>query len=131
LECLLDVGERPQCLFQQVADIGPHGAGAAGAVLAEIACPLGHGGDSMDVKQRLRCAHAGQDPVDLVRWCRDALAEIERLEASRFDLFFAAALQGILARSTAGNLMARKSDLVDEARRVAQLCTRDGPGEIR
>jgi hypothetical protein len=36
----------------------------------------------MDLKQQLRSAHAGLDPVDLVRWCRDALAEIERLEAA-------------------------------------------------
>jgi hypothetical protein len=52
-------------------------------------------------------------------------------DQKRFDLFFAAALQGILARSTAGDLMSGKSELVNEARRVAQLCMREGTGEIR
>lgn len=33
-----------------------------------------------NLKLRLRNAHAGLDPVDLVRWCREALADIERLE---------------------------------------------------
>lgn len=86
----------------------------------------------MDIKQRLRTSHAGLDPVDLVRWCRDALAEIERLETNyrslqgavneRHDRFFTAALQGILARSTAADLMSGKDQLVWEARRFADLC---------
>jgi hypothetical protein len=96
----------------------------------------------VDVKQRIQNVLDGkldaQGPVTLPGGLLgDALAEIERLEAShckdqkRFDFFFAAALQGILARSTAGDLMSGKSELVNEARRVAQLCMREGTGEIR
>lgn len=93
----------------------------------------------MNTKQRLRTAHAGLDPVDLVRWCREALAEIERLETNyrslqgavneRYDRFFTAALQGILARSTAADLMGGKAQLVMEARRIADICVPAPPGE--
>lgn len=88
----------------------------------------------MDIKQRLRTAHAGLDPVDLVRWCREGLAEIERLETKcrneRHDRFFNAALQGILARSTAADLMSGKDQLVREARRIADICVlAPPPGE--
>ena len=47
----------------------------------------------------------------------------------RFDRFFAAALQGLLARSTATNLMSGPADFVREARAVAVLCVQAQPGE--
>lgn len=36
----------------------------------------------MDIKQRLQFTHAGMDPSVLVQLCREARAEIERVEAS-------------------------------------------------
>ena len=90
-----------------------------------------------DIKQRLKSAHAGLDPVDLVRWCRDALAEIERLEGrgmerklnERYDRFLAAALQGILARSTAGDLMTGPAALIKQAKWIAEMCIQAQSGE--
>lgn len=59
------------------------------------------------------------------RYIRSLKAELN----DRFDRFFAAALQGILARSTAGDLMSGKAEMVNEARRVAKLCVQAQPGE--
>lgn len=56
-----------------------------------------------------------------------ALVSCDRVE--RFDLFFAAALQGILARSTSADLMLSMADRVAEARRIARLCLQAQPGE--
>lgn len=49
------------------------------------------------------------------------VAHIERNASLRFDLFFAAALQGLLARSTAADLMRGKTDLVGHAWQIALL----------
>lgn len=72
-----------------------------------------------DIKQRLKSAHAGLDPVDLVRWCRDALAEIERLEASHCKA---------VAQGRQVDALERIADRLDEIAPVIEQAYRDGWG---
>jgi hypothetical protein len=79
---------------------------------------------------------AAQDGLvsERVDVCRQAADRIDQLEQQlsrpnkqRFDLFFAAALQGILAGNSAKLEVGDKRPFVYEARLLARMCIEAGP----
>jgi hypothetical protein len=88
----------------------------------------------MNIQQRLLSMAADLEAQEgfvseTVDVCRQAAGRIdqlelrlERLNTTRFDLFFAAALQGILARNSGDSLLHDKAQFVGDARRLAGLC---------
>lgn len=72
-------------------------------------------------------SHTCLQAAAIIQGLDDRVVKLEKARRSRFDHFFAAALHGILARSTAGDLMSHKSNLVNEARWIAEMCVQEPP----
>jgi hypothetical protein len=93
----------------------------------------------MNIQQRLMkmaddiAAQDGlvSEKVDICRQAADRIDQLEQLlerqNAARFDRFFAAALQGILAGNKANIELSDKMNFVYQARLLARVCIEEKP----